>query len=330
VISAEAYKLLVASKLRGIGKRTLLGLAFDKIFYQTTVEELRSTLLEVVEGEAKSANIDAAIRAADDDVERANRAKHLIVSVGDELYPALLRGIPDAPAILFVAGDLRRISCQSIAVIGTRQPTVAGATTAERITRFFAERKWQIVSGLAIGIDTIAHSIALKASTATIAVLAHGLDKLYPKENQQLALDIVESGGLLVTEYAYRTPGFPSNFIERDRIQAALSLGVIMVQSDETGGSWHASRASLKYGRFLIVPRATDSDLRSMEPKARGNDFIIRSSPAKRAEFLKCDERALEKLLILKSREDYVPVEQALLAANPKASVGGSLKSFAN
>jgi len=118
---------------------------------------------------------------------------------------------------------------------------------------------------------------------------------------------------VLVSEYSYASPSFPSHFVERDRIQAGLALGVVMIQSDHSGGSWHASRAALRYGRYLIVPRPTETDLRTHQPKARGNQFIAEASPTARAEFLKCSLPDLDRLVILQSREEYSVVESALL-----------------
>jgi DNA processing protein len=148
-----------------------------------------------------------------------------------------------------------------------------------------------------------------------VAVLAQGLHKIYPKENAYLADRIVDEGGILMSEYSYASSTFPSNFVDRDRIQAGLSRGVVMVQSDESGGSWHASRAALRYGRYLIVPCPTEVDINSGHPKVRGNLRVLHSSATERAEFLKCSVEDLEHFKILQSREDYPALESVLLAS---------------
>jgi DNA processing protein len=206
-----------------------------------------------------------------------------------------------------------RLTNRAVAIVGTREPTQQGRQIAERITQYFAANRWQVVSGLALGIDTVVHTATLSSNSTTVAVLAHGLDKVYPPENAELADRIVEQGGVLMSEYAYGSRSFPSNFVERDRIQAGLACGVVMVQSDESGGSWHASRAALRYGRYLIIPRPTEADVKAQQPKIRGNQLIAESSAEVRAAFLKCSAKDLERLFVLQSREDYPTVESTLL-----------------
>jgi len=254
-----------------------------------------------------------AVNAADKDVATAERLGHSIVGISDAAYPTLLSRVNDRPVILFVRGNPRQFSEKAVAVIGTREPSEHGRITAERTTNYFATNGWQVVSGLAIGVDTFAHMATLNAHGSTVAVLAHGLDTVYPKQNQKLAETIVENGGLLVSEYPYETPGFPAHFVERDRIQAALARGVVMVQSDESGGSWHASRAALRYHRYLIIPKPTAADIKSNHLKAKGNQMIVKASVIERASFLKCSQQDLDRLIVLESRDDYSAVEQKLL-----------------
>ena len=315
MIAAPTYKLLVASKLRGVGRRALRDLSVDKIFFRSSLDELREAVSGVANPNPDATVMAAAFRAADADVEAAERMGHFIVGPHDAAYPALLRQLDDRPAILFIRGDPRRVSEKAVAIIGTREPSKAGELTAERIARYFAGGGWQVVSGLALGVDTVAHQLTLLSGGSTVAVVAHGLDKVYPRENADLADRIVESGGALVSEYGYKSPVFPSHFVERDRIQAGLSLGVVMVQSDETGGSWHASRAALRYGRYLIIPHPAEPDIRVAYPKARGNWMIVHSTDAERAAFLKCPLSDLQRLIILNSRDDYPVLASTLLAS---------------
>jgi DNA processing protein len=322
LISSLTYKLLAVSKVRGVGKKTLQSFVGDKLFYETPLEGLSSEFSELSSISPGSPAFNQIRKSADADVAAAEKFGDHILGVQDSLYPKLLLTTSDLPLIIFVRGDPNNFSEKALAVIGTREPSAHGQITCERITRYFVGNRWQIVSGLAIGLDTVAHKTTLENSGSTVAVLAHGLDSIYPKQNQKLAEEIVEKDGLLLSEYPYGTPSFPSNFVERDRIQAGLARAVIMIQSDETGGSWHASRASIRYGRQLIVPRPTESDLSNDYPKSRGNRFLIDSSPEKRAAFLKCPAGAnLDKQLVfVYSKEDYPVVEASLLNLENNAS----------
>lgn len=305
MISTYTYNLLVASKVRGVGKKTLHALARDRMFFQLDLEDAWENFPELSElRKGTAAWIDAKAKA-DKDVEEADRRGHFILSTLDSKYPRLLMKVPDRPEILYVNGDPARLTTRSVAVVGTREPTRHGIVTAARITSFFVENHWQIVSGLAVGIDTIAHQATLAANGSTVAVLAHGLETIYPKENKILADQIVSEGGVLISEYAYGSRTFPSNFVERDRIQAALATCVIMIQSDEQGGSWHASRAALRYGRYLVVPRPTEEDKIAGELKIRGNMKIVARSDSEKMSFLKCGMDDIRRIIILEGKNDY-------------------------
>ena len=246
MISEATYKLLLASKLKGVGRQTLRKLSKTRLFFELEPKQWADDFPELRSCTPESISYQLAVASVEKDMAASQTAGGKILSWWDPGYPQLLRDVPDNPVLLYVLGDVHHFSKKAIAVVGTRKPTEHGRKIASRVTSHFASRGWQIVSGLAIGVDTVAHETALEVGSSTIAVLAHGLDSLYPKQNRRLADRIVDKGGLLISEYAYGVSGFPGNFVERDRIQAALACGVIMVQSDETGGSWHASRAALR------------------------------------------------------------------------------------
>lgn len=313
MISDYTYRLLIAKKIKGIGSATINGLSLNKEFFQTPLRELATTFQEFKNFHENSAVYSNALRDVESDINTANSLGHNILSIKDKNYPNALRHLKDRPPILYATSNVHNISEKSLAVIGTRNPTKHGEITAQRIVQYYSKQGWQIVSGLALGIDTVAHKSTIDSGASiTIAVLAHGLDSIHPKSNKPLAERILESGGVLLSEYSYGSPSYPSNFVERDRIQAGLSAAVIMVQSDETGGSWHASRSALRYGRYLIVPEPTKFDSNAGEAKVRGNRLIINSDSATRAKFLSCTINDLDRLIILRSREDYPRIEKTI------------------
>ena len=154
-------------------------------------------------------------------------------------FPDKLEGMDDPPLLLYCLGDSSLINSPSVAVIGTREPTDFGSTAAIEFGKHLAENGQVVVSGLALGCDTGGHEGCLEAEGKTIAVLAHGLDTMFPKENRDLAKRILSKGGLLLSEYEFGVGPRGYQFVERDRIQAALSDAVIVVETGIEGGTLH-------------------------------------------------------------------------------------------
>jgi DNA processing protein len=313
LISQATYKLLVASKVGGVGRKTLLDLAANRLFFELEPKDWHLDVPALKNFLPSSSVFAKAMNAAEKDVEAAEAHHATILSSRDPSYPKLLEKLSDRPGRLYVRGDVSLFTARALGLIGTREPSEHGRITAHRIGTYFAERGWQIVSGLAVGLDTVGHEAALQANGSTVAVLAHGLDIVYPKKNAELAARILDTKGLLVSEYPFGTPSLPNLFVERDRIQAALSRGMVMVQTGQRGGSWHASRAAIKYGRRLAVPRPTNRDLDDGHPKMQGNRLLIESSAAKKAELLLCSIEDLSRLFIINSRDDYPHFESLLM-----------------
>lgn len=164
-----------------------------------------------------------------------------------------LRQIPDAPAKIFVRGNLFTNDEPAIAIVGTRKASAQGLKIAGEIAEGLASRGIIIVSGLAMGIDTVAHEGALKSGGKTVAVLGNGLDKIYPAQNQNLAAEIVQKGGAIVSEYEPGVPSFKQNFIQRNRIISGLSLAVIVVEAPERSGALATAGFAARQGREVFV-----------------------------------------------------------------------------
>ena len=168
-------------------------------------------------------------------------------------YPQLLAELADAPAILYVKGSVSALQPKAVAVIGSRKAHEQSKRIAFRLGEFFAEKGATVVSGLALGCDTEGHAGALSSSGLTVAVLAHGLDRVYPDANRGLAAKIVEAGGALVSEYPPGVKPFRTFFVQRDRIQSGLSKATVVVQTKIDGGSMHTSRFCIKQNRILAA-----------------------------------------------------------------------------
>jgi DNA processing protein len=175
------------------------------------------------------------------------------VAYGEDRYPPLLRELYDPPALLFYRGELPDRERPLAAVVGTRRPSSAAAAQAYDIGREFGLAGLSVVSGLALGIDALAHRGNIEGGAATVAVLGCGLDRAYPASNRDLARRILETGGVLLGEYAPGEPPYRWNFPARNRIIAGLARGVLIVEAPSHSGALITAQFALDLGRDLMV-----------------------------------------------------------------------------
>ena len=206
----------------------------------------------------------------DAELERAERAGVRLVTREQPSYPRALAQIPGAPPLLYVKGRLEEVDDWSVAVVGTRSPTTYGREATRRLAGDLAGAGVTIVSGLAIGVDTVAHHAALAAGGRTIAVLASGLDQVYPERNRALAEQIVASGAL-ISEFPIGTRPIPQLFPVRNRIISGLALATLVTEGGVQSGALITVRNALEQGRDVFaVPGPIFS------PKSEGPNQLIR------------------------------------------------------
>ncbi len=187
----------------------------------------------------------------------------------DEGYPARLRDVENAPPVLYLRGTITSEDDWAVAIVGTRRATSYGRQVAERIARELARNGVTVVSGMARGIDGVAHRTALDAGGRTLAVLGSGVDRIYPPEHRRLAEDIV-SQGALISDYPPGTPPEGRNFPPRNRIIAGLSLATVVVEAGKRSGALITSDFALEQGREVFaVPGNV------MAPQSRGPNRLI-------------------------------------------------------
>ena len=198
------------------------------------------------------------------------------ISRYDDNFPINLLSTVDengklsVPTLMYYKGDLSITQKPAIAIIGTREPNADGITAGRFLAKSFAEKGFNIVSGLALGCDTSGHEGALLAENGvTTAFLAHGLDTIYPKENELLAERIVASGGLLMSEYPIGERVNRYNLVARDRLQAGLADATLVVQTGVRGGTMHAVRATKAAGKPIYVAKFKNSS-----EKTSGNEML--------------------------------------------------------
>ena len=175
-----------------------------------------------------------------------------LLIIEDSDLPELLQRIPDPPLALFVCGDVGALQNPALAIVGTRNPTRGGERNAFEFARHLAHAGFSIVSGLAEGIDTAAHRGALAVDGCTVAFLGHGIDRVYPARNRDLAHDIAARGAL-VSEYPLGTPPARHHFPERNRLISGSSLGTIVVEAARRSGSLITARLSAEQGREVFA-----------------------------------------------------------------------------
>ncbi|MFE8100631.1 DNA-protecting protein DprA [Brenneria goodwinii] len=178
---------------------------------------------------------------------------HHMVSCIDERYPLLLSNISAFPLLLFVAGELSLLAQPQIAIVGSRNNSPYGEQWGQFFAQELAVSDLVVTSGLAVGIDGIAHRAALNAGGKTIAVLGSGLAHIYPRRHQQLAARILEQGGALVSEFPIATLPLPTHFPRRNRIISGLSLGVLVIEASIRSGSLVTARYALEQGREVFA-----------------------------------------------------------------------------
>jgi DNA processing protein len=179
-----------------------------------------------------------------------------VIGIFDEAYPKLLATLRDAPPVLFARGEISLLkSLKMVAVVGTRTPTLFGQSATDFLTRAIAKAGFGICSGLALGIDGIAHQIALEEGVPTIAVLGGGLDNVTPAAHLSLARDIVRTGGLLVSEQPFGVVPQGSTLTLRNRIQTGLSCGVLIGQTDIKSGTMYTANYAMLQERPIYCPQ---------------------------------------------------------------------------
>jgi DNA processing protein len=284
--------------VKGVGPQKIfaIGAAIDEreleIKSYEDLAKLMSGMKEKAINKVTLANLNDAYTVAKKIVEASSQSNIGYVGYYDSEFPDVLRktvneeGKLDPPLILWYRGDFSITQLPGFAVIGTREATPEGIAGGTYLAGEFAKRGFNIVSGLAIGCDTCGHKGALKVSGKTTAILANGLDhkSIYPPENQDLAEEIVENGGLLISEYRIGTPVNRYNLVARDRLQSGLSLATLVVQTGEHGGTMHAATATLQAGKPLYT-MLFKNDATNQHEKCLGNALLVKQG----AKFIKGD-----------------------------------------
>jgi len=271
ISTAELEYWVGFSKMPGIGRARLLQL---KEYFGSLENAWKAPEGKLRQAGLDSRSVDALVTlrpkiSLGAEIEKLERHKVKVLVCEDSCYPSRLKEIYDYPPVLYVRGNLPPQDESCLAVVGTRRPTIYGRQVTEEIVTDLVHSDITIVSGLARGIDSIAHRTALDAGGKTIAVFASGLDIVYPGENAKLAQAIVEHGAV-ISEYPLGTRPKAENFPLRNRIMSGLSLGVLVVEAGERSGALITAHQAVEQNREVF---AIPGNI--LSPLSRGTNRII-------------------------------------------------------
>jgi DNA processing protein len=275
--------------VKGIGPAKLQALldAFDSLESAWSATELQLKRLGFDQRAIDSLLETRATLNLDLCLERVQKAGVTLLTWDDPAYPTYLREIPTPPPLLYLHGELQEADRFAIAVVGTRRLTSYGRQVTRDLVAGLVGNGVTIVSGLARGIDAIAHKTALEFGGRTIAVLGSGLDCIYPAENRPLAEKIAAGHGAVISEYALGVQPDAKNFPPRNRIISGLSLGVVVVEAGERSGALITTKFAAEQDREVFaVPGNINS------PVSKGPNQLIQQG----AKLVSCVEDILEEL----------------------------------
>lgn len=283
--------------------------------FRASLTELESIGLPAAS--AQSIALGHSLRLADEELKKLAKAPGVsLVVMGSEYYPGHLAEIYDPPLVLYVRGDARVLLDVGIAIIGTRHPTPYGLGMAERLSQDLANCGLVVISGMARGIDSIAHKGVIQARGRTIAVFGTGVDVIYPRENRKLSEQILELGGALVSEFPLATGPNPHNFPLRNRIISGLSRGVLVVEAGEFSGTRITSRCALEQCREVFAVPGNVTNKQAWTP----NTLIKQGAKLVATWEDVFEELPTEIRLKLQQRQSELPAPQAASLFDPPRS----------
>ena len=288
ILVEDIYAL---NMIKGLGPVKLKGLSSVYTDINDIIAASEEELGQIIKGAGKDSviaeiknNFEYYREKAEYELREFEENELKVISQWDDEYPKSLKVIKKPPTFLFCKGNIKLLKEErSIAVIGTRNATTGGYEIGYKTAQFFSDNKYNIVSGLALGIDTSGHKAAVESQNTTTAILV-AIDKIYPKENIELAEYIIETGGLLISENKPGTPIQGPLFVERDRLQSALSRAVFPIETDIKGGTLHTVRFAEEQKKGVYCPLLNKEPLYKYDigsSMSKGIEMLLKRKRAK-------------------------------------------------
>ncbi len=268
----------------------------------SSIFKAKKTALEKIEGigevRAKSIKEFDDFHLAEHEIKFIEKFKIKTLFLTDADYPKRLLNCYDSPTLLFYKGSADLNASKVLAIVGTRSNTDYGKQFTENLVKGLSEQNILIVSGLAFGIDAIAHKAALKNALPTIGVVGHGLDKVYPSENTGLAKDMVKEGGGILSEFFSGTKPDKHNFPLRNRVVAGMSDATVVVETNIKGGSMITAKLADAYNRdvFAVPGKTIDKSSSGCNHLIKYNKAILLTDADELMDILGWKEKKKEKV----------------------------------
>lgn len=275
----KLYEFLFVANLKGVGKKTLYKKYLSAICNCEDSSDLKENYIPRIRTFSEM-EIQKALDNASAEQDRIKSSSNTeVLTILDEKYPNQLRALKDsAPPLLYIKGDFTALSGQNIAIVGTRKPSEHSVRVEKNLVSKIIELSQRtIISGLAIGCDTVAHETALDKKGRTVAVLPSGVENIVPSQNTRLANEIIEREGCLVSEYPVNAVANKGSFIDRDSLIAALSDAVIVIECGTNSGTMHTVSAA----NILQKPTACYYPIDLSKGTYDGNVFMVDKLNAK-------------------------------------------------
>ena len=262
MLSDEQYAILRLARCTSVGPIT----------FHTLIEKYGTAqkALKKIESSFKNIVIPS-IATIEDELHSISKIGAILITSSDPRYPRILRTLKNCPPVITALGNINLLKKEkSIAIVGARNASYNGCNFVKEISYELAQKGFTIISGLAAGIDTAAHQI-VNNSLPTIAIMASGINIVYPKQNHSLYRKIIETSGLVITEFPYGTQPKQQHFPQRNRIISGLSLGVLVVEAGIKSGSLITAKCALSQGREVFAVPGSPLD-----PRSRGSNALLK------------------------------------------------------
>lgn len=285
--------IIALLKCKGIGNSKLLDYITKQKF---NIENIKKNINKLISNDDYN-NFDKYLDIADKEIKTNLKKGIQLITILDEEYPSKLFTITDPILYLYYRGDIKLITKPSIAVIGTRSPKDNTKVDTYNLVYDLVKEDYVIVSGLALGVDSIAHKSCVNNKGKTIAVLPTGIDNIQPSSNRTLAEDIIKNNGCLVSEYSVGTPLNKFNYAKRDRIQSALSNVIITPEAGENSGTMIAINKSFKESKPVFQFITNDNKLIKNTLDIKEKDYLnkIRNSISENLKKQKIKEKNIKE-----------------------------------
>jgi len=310
----NTISILALRHIKGVGAVAIKKLWQQNVFDGNNYYEIIETATRILKKNLSDEEMEEVIEMAKETISKNAEDDIKVIDISHDRYPSQLKAIKGPPSILFYKGNIEKAS-KTVGIIGTREPSLKSVEIAKRIGQYFSENGYSICNGLALGIDEASIRNDFSLHSNIVGVVAGGLNynktKTLLKSTAQMADQVLENGGFIMSEYTSGTKEDTFKVIDSCALQAWMSHGLILIQSKVNGGSKYTLGAFAELNRPLAVINLPEMDL---DPTFGANSLLIKNTKMGLAEItgLKYDKVQIEKCISISNKEDYKIFESTL------------------